>query len=510
MSSAPKGRGRGRGRGKAAPSEEPAPPRRSPSPPPPADDDETMQDADEDQLASSSPPKSKTRARVGTKASTSAAGGSKSRPVGGLLGESEYAKKPAAAPAAGKLKFVPNMKRKTRVVQDDEDYDDDVKMEDDFKSKRAPRPRAPRVEMEMTATGPMAQGPGGAPKGFGARTFQGAAGAGVMNASREGRLRGQYEEQLYDPDASDYEGSDAGDGGGLRIMAQELDLIGDEDEMAPITLPRDPSIIKAAEERRKKRQDKRIKDEAKPLVKPEPEDDAASAMLSSAAGTPALEVESKTVTSGSDSKEVTMEPEDSKDLKPELDADLSADFNLEYGAREQIYMFQFPRRFPNLVNESQLEAETAVKVENPDAAGTQGPRKKQPPEWGRFGPRANKAARWAGEEGQIGELVVRRSGKVELRINNDLTYEILPAARPSFLQEIAVLDHDPATVPRAPGVPSIPSDPSRAMVMMGQTGKKFMVVPEINGLLEKVDEQLKEEKRAEARAKSVKKEKKET
>jgi hypothetical protein len=80
-----------------------------------------MQDAEEDQL-DSSPPKSRTRARVGSKASTSAAGGSKSRPVGGLLGESEYAKKPAAAP--GKLKFVPNMKRKTRVVQDDEEYEE--------------------------------------------------------------------------------------------------------------------------------------------------------------------------------------------------------------------------------------------------------------------------------------------------------------------------------------------------------------------------------------------------
>lgn len=360
--------------------------------------------------------------------------------------------------------------------------------EDDFKSKRPPRPRAPRVEMEMTATGPMAQGPGGireslsdslsmlrlpdgftldnTAKGFGARTFQGAAGAGVMNASREGRLRGQYEEQLYDPDASDYEGSDAGDGGGLRIMAQELDLIGDEDEMAPITLPRDPSLVKAAEERRKQRQDKRIKDEGefaiplsasraythscstvKPFVKPDPDGDGASVTISSAAGTPALEVESKTVTSGIDSKEVTMEPEDSKDLKPDLEVDLSADFNLDvcplalrkgllimlilhspqYGAREQLYMFQFPRRFPKFVNESQLEAETAVKVENPDQAAAQGPRKKQPPEWGRYGPRANKAARWAGEEGQIGELVVRRSGKVELRVNNDLTYEVSSA-----------------------------------------------------------------------------------
>lgn len=87
-------------------------------------------------------------------------------------------------------------------------------------------------------------------------------------------------------------------------------------------------------------------------------------------------------------------------------------------------MFQFPRRFPQLVPESQLEEATEIKPEHPDLAAPAGPRRKQPPEWGRFGPRANKAARWAPEEGQIGELLVHKSGKVTLVVNNDLSYDV--------------------------------------------------------------------------------------
>jgi hypothetical protein len=125
-------------------------------------------------------------------------------------------------------------------------------------------------------------------------------------------------------------------------------------------------------------------------------------------------------------------------------------------------MFQFPRRFPKFVNELQLEAELAVKVENPDQAAAQGPRKKQPPEWGRFGPRANKAARWAGEEGQIGELVVRRSGKVELRVNNDLTYEVsfLTCAFSSLRHKlIESLLHPPASFRIYPPTPRLHHPP---------------------------------------------------
>lgn len=88
-------------------------------------------------------------------------------------------------------------------------------------------------------------------------------------------------------------------------------------------------------------------------------------------------------------------------------------------------MFQFPRRFPNFVPDSQLPGNGASATEIKMEDGTSsGPRRKQPPEWGRFGPRANKASRWAGEEGQIGELLVHASGKVTLVVNNDLSYEV--------------------------------------------------------------------------------------
>lgn len=51
-------------------------------------------------------------------------------------------------------------------------------------------------------------------------------------------------------------------------------------------------------------------------------------------------------------------------------------------------------------------------------------RARAPPDWGRTGARANKGTRWTTEEGQIGELCVHRSGKVTLKINNDLLYEV--------------------------------------------------------------------------------------
>ena len=87
-----------------------------------------------------------------------------------------------------------------------------------------------------------------------------------MNASREGRLRGQFEEQHAEDDSDLEEGADNDEGtGGYKVFARELDLIGGEDEMAPITLPRDPKVVEASKERRKIRQEKRIKEEGEPL-----------------------------------------------------------------------------------------------------------------------------------------------------------------------------------------------------------------------------------------------------
>lgn len=80
--------------------------------------------------------------------------------------------------------------------------------------------------------------------------------------------------------------------------------------------------------------------------------------------------------------------------------------------------------------------------------------------------------------------------------------QILPAAQPSFLQEVVILEHDPSAEPGGSG----PSEPDHAIRMMGQTGKKFIVVPEVSHLLERIEMQEKEEKERERRLKALKKE----
>ena len=78
--------------------------------------------------------------------------------------------------------------------------------------------------------------------------------------------------------------------------------------------------------------------------------------------------------------------------------------------RERLYIFQFPRKFPELVDPSRDE-ELAADVK-PEGGAAPAPRKKTPPDWGRAGPRPNKGARWSGLEGQIGELCIHKSGQI--------------------------------------------------------------------------------------------------
>lgn len=78
-------------------------------PPQAKNDDSDEEDEDDVVMADASDP-GPSRRRITTTEPREA------RPVGGLLGASEYGKKPTT-----KLKFVPNMKRKTKVVKDEDD-----------------------------------------------------------------------------------------------------------------------------------------------------------------------------------------------------------------------------------------------------------------------------------------------------------------------------------------------------------------------------------------------------
>lgn len=71
------------------------------------------------------------------------------------------------------------------------------------------------------------------------------------------------------------------------------------------------------------------------------------------------------------------------------------------------------------------------------------------------------------------------------------------------MQELAIIDHDPANEPLQPGEKPCESDPSGQINIMGQTSKKFIVVPEVSHLLEKVAEQEAKEKEREKEAKEL-------
>ncbi|BGP17697.1 hypothetical protein JCM10213_005275 [Rhodosporidiobolus nylandii] len=511
---------------------------------------------------------------VGLSRTPSVGQGAREGRVGGLLGStSEF--RAGAGGATGRAKFRPNM-RKGALREAASDDDDDVKMEDGeggFRRNRGPRPpRAPRQELEMTASGPMAQGPGGPPRAWGPRAAAGASGAAVMAASRAGTLNQMLDD---DSDASDLEvDDDPYDAeGGVRFKAIDLNDIGtapgEEEGMAPLVLPRDPKVLRTKIKRLKERKVERAKREAREkakaegLVKTEVAIDDEDVEMSTPGGTPgpssitlgASLGDSKSSTPLLDSKEGSFdedkEAKDLKDLEEEEKKEiiLSEAFEVDPEARGELYMFQFPRVFPSLVPASSaadsladLKLESDVKAD-PDAPPAR--RKPQPPQWGRFGTRQEKAARWSEEAGRIGELCVHKSGKVTLRINGDLRYEVLPAAQPSFLQEIAVLDHPEPKKPAKSKRSSSSSEssssgsdsdsdsgrssdsdrdrkkkgkskkdkkegkdaklpPPDSLVLIGQTSKKFLVVPEVTDLLDKVAAQEKAEKDEERRIKMAK------
>ena len=98
----------------------------------------------------------------------------------------------------------------------------------------------------------------------------------------------------------------------------------------------------------------------------------------------------------------------------------------------ELFIFQFPRKFPKLVaaggsgstNVVDTKVDTKVKIEEGISAAAAAKRSKQAPEWGRAGTRTQKATRWPTEKGMVGQMKVYRSGRVTLTVNDDLTYEV--------------------------------------------------------------------------------------
>lgn len=74
-----------------------------------------------------------------------------------------------------------------------------------------------------------------------------------------------------------------------------------------------------------------------------------------------------------------------------------------------------------------VKGDTKVKSEGSSSGGGGGgggADDLKPPPWGRTGTRKAKAKRFPTEQGQMGQLCIHKSGKVTMRINGDLTYEV--------------------------------------------------------------------------------------
>lgn len=73
-----------------------------------------------------------------------------------------------------------------------------------------------------------------------------------MNAARSGGGggggggAGQFDDAVRDPDASDLEEGSGEDTVG-KTWAHELDDIGNECEMAPLVLPKDPKVVRSGD-----------------------------------------------------------------------------------------------------------------------------------------------------------------------------------------------------------------------------------------------------------------------
>lgn len=204
-------------------------------------------------------------------------------------------------------------------------------------------------------------------------------------------------------------------------------------------------------------------------------------------------------------------------------------------AIEQLYVFQFPRHFPEfepVPDDKSAEANgsgTAMEVDEqedkkPDikptipvsSGSSQGYAPGKWQDWGKSSGRNGRPFAETKFEGQIGRLRVHASGKVSLVlgsgkdkirydvslknpfllfdcascVSDELTmnwyFQILPAAPATFLQEVAV--QIPKPMKHHEDYDELP----KGLYVMGQTDKKYVVRPNIDQLLRDLDLQKKE------------------
>ncbi|KAG0151682.1 hypothetical protein CROQUDRAFT_667712 [Cronartium quercuum f. sp. fusiforme G11] len=390
-----------------------------------------------------------------------------------------------------------------------------------------------RGDIVMTASGAFAMGPAEASRS--GRMPQGPTRSGMRKVDNsvipgEGSSRG-YSETVTPWDGgpsemfdlySDVEDAD-GDGEGMigeggqvdRAKVADLNDISAEHAMAPLTLPWDPKRI-AERERLMNEREVKLSKLASLKLKQEEEKSTLEGLTSRLASDAPSSHEASTGPSGTTTpgftrastctvsesivKSESVEEQDVEALKAEVQlkreqmeemAKVGSLIGPSIDATDSsskdtvpLYIFQFPRQFPKFRNAADIIADPVAEAvdEKPAVPARRQLLKKKKPQvddwagWGKGGRRDECPGVPIGEEqkpveGQIGELIIRRSGRVQMLIG-EVAYDVLPAAQATFHQEVAVLDPKPESN-------------LRAMFVLGPTNKKFIVAPDVSSLLER-------------------------
>ncbi|KAH9821789.1 RNA polymerase III RPC4-domain-containing protein [Melampsora americana] len=391
------------------------------------------------------------------------------------------------------------------------------------------------AEIVMTASGAFAMGPAEGGPRIG-RMSQGPTRSGMRKidnsvTSAGGSSRGQSGSvtpwdggpsesfDLYsDIDENPEDEPDGEEGEGDRGKVADLNDISTEHPMAPLTLPWDPNRI-AERERLMVERDGRLRklaelklkvEDEKPVMeglgadlKPQASRSTHSPALISGSVTPAFTRASTLTATESVVKSETVEEQTLEAMKTDVKLKLeqmeematvaaqirqTSDRNPTSSSSKSgppLYIFQFPRHFPQFRKATDIAFNPPTDLTAdpiPTVLARKKILKKKKPQvddwagWGKGGRRDDCPGVPVGEEdktveGQIGELVIRRSGRVQMLIG-DVAYDVLPAAQPTFHQEVAVIDPKPESS-------------LRAMFVLGPTNKKFIVAPDVSSLLER-------------------------
>ncbi|KAG7444279.1 uncharacterized protein BT62DRAFT_933942 [Guyanagaster necrorhizus] len=130
--------------------------------------------------------------------------------------------------------------------------------------------------------------------------------------------------------------------------------------------------------------------------------------------------------------------------------------------QDRLYFFQFPAPFPTFAlkgeapplppptDKKKVSFAPTVKAEVPTPATE----KKEKPV----------------VDGMIGRLEIYRSGAVKMRLTNGILLDVMAATQPSFLQHAVSLDMK-----------------EKKLNVLGEVNKRFVVVPDVDGLLEAME-----------------------